>query len=129
MYEPLAFFLSGLAVFALFVICKAFHNRCRLNDTEFRQAGVVVNFRDSTVKIKRRVYPVGVIKSWNSEAEYGKIILNGSFAYLYLNDFKYPMHTVSFLTTKGAEVFLHRLSLAIEHCYTYQAQNDAAAAE
>ena len=90
---------------------------------------VVVNFRDSTIKLGRKVYDVGIIKSWSSEAEYGKKIMNGSFAYIYLNDFKRPMHAVSFLTPKSAEVFLHRLNLAIERCYEYRAQNNAAAAE
>lgn len=42
MYGPLMLFLSGVAIFILFVIYKAIHNRCRVNDVEFRQAGVVV---------------------------------------------------------------------------------------
>lgn len=126
--EPLIAFLCALAAAILFINYKSFNGRCSANDTEFPQAGIVVNFRESTVKIKRKVYPIGIIKSWSSESEYGKIV-NASFAYIYLNDFKRSMHTITFVSPKAAEVFLHRLNLAIERCYEFQAQTNAAAAE
>ena len=126
--EPLIAFLCAVAALVLFIIYKSFNSRCSVTDIEFRQAGVIVNFNDSTIKLKGKWYPIEIIKSWNSERFYTKWA-STSVAYIYLNDFKRPMHTVSFVTEKAAEVFLHRLNLAIERCYEYRAQANAAATE
>lgn len=124
------YWLGGFAaLLVVWIICLLKNNKHSVTDKEFRLAGVVVNFWDATVKIKRKVYPIGVIKSWRSESEYGKKLFNGSFSYLHLNDFKRPVHTITFLTPNAAKIFLQRLNLAIERCYEYQARNNAAAAE
>ncbi|WP_129352088.1 hypothetical protein [Solidesulfovibrio carbinolicus] len=123
--EAWHFFAGSFALLVMIFICISFNCKHRATDEEFRQAGVAVDFKKSTVKINRRIYSIDDIKSWRSESK----SRGGSTAYIYLNDFKRPMHRISFVTITGAEVFLQRLNLAIERCYEYRAQNNAAAAD
>lgn len=86
------------------------------SETEYKQAGVIVNYVDKTISIKGKVFGVNQVtgmryKSFESTHRHGdskaKIVL------IEIDDMKYPVHKILFITPSHADKFLQRLSVAL----------------
>jgi hypothetical protein len=107
---------SGLGLFSWWIFSMIIdgikRNSFTVDDNQFSQAGVKVNFSDGTIEIEGNKYSVNLVKStrWESGGRYG----NKSCAFIEVEDFKRPSYTVGFNNLHAAEKFTQRLWLALE---------------
>jgi hypothetical protein len=79
--------------------------------SEFRQAGVVVDYKKGTISVKGKKIPVDKVKSVRWERDDGGML---SFAIIHFYDMKMPVHKIEFSRLDDAEKFSNRISIAVE---------------
>lgn len=116
---PLIFFV--LSIFAIIFIIIAYFlskNKHTFNEDIFSQAGVTVYFKTGTIVIKGYSYKVEQIKSYRYTTGHGEHG-NESRAFIEVQDFKKPVHRITFITPNAASTFLSRLNMAVAKAHDH----------
>jgi uncharacterized protein (UPF0333 family) len=110
-------FVVVIVVILLAVIFGSYFSRQSHSSDEntFSQAGVTVNYLEKTITIKKHTYAVSSVKGlrWKTGPDFNNAA-NVSIPYITVDDMAKPVHKISFITPGAAEVFIERVSLAIE---------------
>lgn len=86
------------------------------DDEHFAQAGVSVEFKSGTIRIKEHTYKVNQVTGILAEPYTSSQKHSGSQAWkviIEVDDFKKPRHQMNFLSRKKANEFTQRLSTAL----------------
>lgn len=101
-----------------YLFFKGFSNtKYTADDNEYKQAGVIVNFKNQTIQINGHSYNVNQVTgvrmkdfaretSRNASSKAKNVIIE-------VDDFKKPHHKVVFVTSGQAEKFMQRISTAL----------------
>lgn len=95
-----------------YLFLKGFLNtRYTVNENEFKQGGVTVNFKDRTININGHSFGVDQVtgmryRSFSSNSKAKNVIIE-------IDDFKRPRHKIVFLSSGQSEKFMQRLSTAL----------------
>lgn len=86
------------------------------NEHLFKQAGVIVNFKDGTITIKGKPYKASQVtgirmSAFESTHKYGESSAKNVF--ISLDDFNKPQHKILFISNGHARKFMQRLATAI----------------
>jgi hypothetical protein len=87
-----------------------------VDDREFKQAGVRINFANNTITVKGKTYRVGQVTGIRMEAftrshRHGNSI--AKTVTIDLDDFSKPHHKVLFISKGHSRKFMQRLSIAL----------------
>ena len=101
-----------------YLFYKGFSNtRYTADENEFQQGGIVINFKNQTIKINDHLYKVNQVTGIRMKAFERETRRNASSkaknVIIEVDDFKNPMHKVLFVTSGQAEKFMQRLSTAL----------------
>ncbi len=87
-----------------------------VDDREFKQAGVRINFANNTITVKGKTYRAGQVTGIRMDALTSSHKHGNSMAKtvtIELDDFKKPQHKILFISKGHSRKFMQRLSVAL----------------
>jgi hypothetical protein len=108
------FIIVAAVIFYGLLFFKGVHYT--VDDREFRQAGIKINFPDNTITVKGKTYKAGQVTGIRMDALTSSHKHGNSMAKtvtIELDDFKKPQHKIMFISKGHSRKFMQRLSVAL----------------
>lgn len=110
------FYLLIAAVIVYYIYIYIRGSRYSLNEKEFKQGNITVNFIQKTIQIKSKTYSVNQVtgiqwRALTSSRKHGDSQMKT--VVIDLDDFERPHYKMSFMSQGQAEKFVQRLSTAL----------------